>query len=84
MLLPPLLMNGLRSVLPVLRSSKAAVVVAETGLIAGSVYFALPGAIAIFPQEMKIDAAKLEPELQPKLVDKQGNRIEYVVCNKGL
>ena len=32
---------------------------------------------------MKIDTSVLEPEFQNR-VDKKGNKIEYVLCNKGL
>ena len=48
MLLPPLAMGVLRSALPGLKGITA--VAAEVALVAGSIYFALPVAIAIFPQ----------------------------------
>ena len=49
----------------------------------GSIYGALPVAIAVFPQEMKIDVNVLEPEFR-QAKDKSGKAIEYVLCNKGL
>ena len=48
MLLPPLAMGVLRSALPSLKGIPA--VAAEVALVASSIYFALPVAIAIFPQ----------------------------------
>ena len=80
MLLPPLAMAAIRTVVPL---SGVAAVVAETGLVAGSIYGALPLAIAIFPQEISIPVASLEPEFQ-NLKGSNGKPLEYVVCNKGL
>ena len=51
--------------------------------MAGSIFGALPVAIAVFPQEMKISTSSLEPEFQG-LKDSSGKPIEYVLCNKGL
>ena len=80
MLLPPILNAALRSVVPL---GPIAAAIAETTFVAGSIFGALPVAIAVFPQEMKIDTSVLEPEFQSR-VDKKGNKIEYVLCNKGL
>jgi len=80
MLLPPLLNAAVRSVVPL---GPIAAAVAETCFVAGSIYGALPVAIAVFPQEMKIDTSVLEPEFQ-NAVDASGKKIEYVLCNKGL
>ena len=80
MLLPPLAMTAIASAVTL---GPAAAVVAEVGLVAGSIYGALPLAIAVFPQEMKIATSALEVEFQ-NAVDAAGDPIEYVVCNKGL
>jgi len=80
MLLPPLLMAALRSVVPL---AGAAAVAAETSLVAGSIFGALPLAIAIFPQEISISVSSLEPEFQ-NLRTKEGAPIDVVYCNKGL
>ena len=80
MLLPPLLNAAVRSVVPL---GPIAAAVAETTFVAGSIYSALPVAIAVFPQEMKVPVSALEPEFQDK-VDGSGKKIEYVLCNKGL
>ena len=55
----------------------------EVSFVAGSIYGALPVAIAVFPQEMRIATSVLEPEFQ-NAVDGAGKKIEYVLCNKGL
>lgn len=82
-LFPPLAMGALRRAMPLFRTSKPAAMLAETALIAGSLFFALPYAIAVFPQEMKIATTALEPEFQNR-TDSAGRPIEHVVCNKGL
>ena len=51
--------------------------------MAGSIYGALPLAIAIFPQEITIPTSALEPEFQ-NLRAMDGSLITQVVCNKGL
>ena len=56
---------------------------AQTGLVAGSIFGALPLAIAIFPQEIEIPTSALEPEFQ-NLKTKDGKPLAHVVCNKGL
>lgn len=80
MLLPPLANAALRSVVPLGPVMSA---VAEVGFVAGAIFGALPAAIAVFPQEMKIDVSALEPEFRSK-TDGSGKPIEYVLCNKGL
>ena len=61
----------------------AAAVAAETGLVATSIYAALPAAIALFPQELRIPAERLEPEFRD-VVGRDGTPVTHVVCNKGL
>ena len=80
MLLPPLAMAAVRSVVPL---GAIAGAVCETAFVAGSIAGALPMAIAVFPQEMKISTSALEPEYQ-NATDASGKKIEYVLCNKGL
>jgi len=81
MLLPPIALGALKAALPFIKGPVA--VGAEAGLVAASIYFALPVAIAIFPQELSIPVSALEPEFQ-NLKDSKGNLITSVVCNKGL
>ena len=73
-------MAALRTVVPL---TGIAALAAETCLTAGSIYGALPVAIAIFPQEISIPTSALEPEFQ-NLKKKDGSLITSVVCNKGL
>jgi tricarboxylate carrier len=80
MLLPPVAMAAISSVVPLGPLVAAAV---ETCLVAGSIYGALPMAIAVFPQEMVIPVTSLEPEFQHRK-DKKGKLITEVLCNKGL
>ena len=80
MLLPPLLLSALHSAVPL---GTVAAVAAQTVFVAGCSGFALPVAIAVFPQEMKIATSALEPEYQ-NAKDGSGKPIEYVLCNKGL
>ena len=78
--LPDTFPNGLSEcVLPSDRSAVAA----ETGLVAGCLYGALPVAIAVFPQEMTIPVGSLEPEFVGRR-DSSGRPVEVVRCNKGL
>ena len=71
MLLPPIANGMLQSVIALGPIAAAA---AETCFVAGSIYGALPFAIAVFPQEMKIDVDVLEDEFKSKL-DKSGQPI---------
>ena len=80
MLLPALAMAAVRSVVPL---GAIAAAVCETAFVAGSIAGALPVAIAVFPQEMKIDTSVLEPEFQD-VKDGKGELVKYVLCNKGL
>ena len=80
MLLPPLANAALRSMVPLGPIAAAA---AEVVFVAGAIFGALPAAIAVFPQEMKIDVSALEEEFR-SCKDKAGRPVEYVLCNKGL
>ena len=80
MILPRLLSGALNAVVPL---GPIAAIAAETCFVAGSSAFALPVAIAVFPQEMKIDTSVLEPEFQ-NATDAKGQKVAYVLCNKGL
>ena len=71
---------AVRSVVPL---GPVAAAVAETSFVAGSIFGALPVAIAVFPQEMRVATSSLEPEFQG-LKDASGKPIDYVLCNKGL
>ena len=52
MLLPPIALGALKAAMPFLKGPPA--VAAEVGLVAASIFLALPIAIAIFPQELCI------------------------------
>eukprot|EP00962_Isochrysis_galbana_P041043 scaffold14964_cov146-Isochrysis_galbana.AAC.1 len=80
MLFPPLAMAAISAAVSLGPLAAAA---AETCLVAGSIYGALPMAIAVFPQEMVIPVASLEPEFQNRK-NKKGELITEVLCNKGL
>mmetsp|Transcript_7991 Transcript_7991/g.9496 ORF Transcript_7991/g.9496 Transcript_7991/m.9496 type:complete len:325 (+) Transcript_7991:138-1112(+) len=56
---------------------------AELTAITAALCIALPGAIAIFPQRLEINATSLEPEFH-NLVDEQGKPITKLYSNKGL
>lgn len=80
MLVPPLLLAALQSAVPL---GAVGAIAAQTVFVAGCSGIALPFAIAVFPQEMKVDVSQLEPECQGHK-GKDGTPIEYVLCNKGL
>merc|ERR1712196_350388 len=61
MLLPPLANAALKAVVPL---GPIAAAVAETSFVAGSIFGALPVAIAVFPREMRISVSDLEPEFK--------------------
>ncbi|CAM9495636.1 unnamed protein product [Ectocarpus sp. 8 AP-2014] len=58
---------------------------AQVGVLTGSLAFALPMSIAVFPQEARFKASTLEPQLQHLLL-KGGSRgeVNYLYANKGL
>merc|ERR1712003_411215 len=64
MLLPPIAMAGLRTLIPLISQVRPLAVAAEVSLVATSIFFALPVAIAIFPQEIQIPTSALEPEFR--------------------
>lgn len=55
---------------------------AEVCLVGGSIYGALPMAIAVFPQEMVIPVSSLEPEFRDRK-DKAGQPITEVHIDRG-
>jgi len=81
LLVPPLAMAGLRRAVPALKGAPAVAV--ELGIIASTFYFALPPAIALFPQEMTLPVSSLEAHFQG-LTDGSGEPVLEVLCNKGL
>ena len=84
MILPPLALSAIKSAVPLLRTNRPAAIATEVSLIASSIYFCLPAAIAVFPQEMVIPVSKLEPEFQGRRSKATGAPVEFVTCNKGL
>lgn len=69
-LLPPLLSAGLKASVPglgaTLKRSRALSLALDVGLSTCCLYFALPCAIALFPQKSSIPVADLEPEIRQK------------------
>uniref|UniRef100_A0A6B2LBG6 Sidoreflexin n=1 Tax=Arcella intermedia TaxID=1963864 RepID=A0A6B2LBG6_9EUKA len=57
--------------------------VVNIALIIVALQTALPAAIALFPQTMRVSTDKLEPTFQ-NLKDPQGNKIQYLYYNRGL
>jgi hypothetical protein len=81
MLLPPIVMGAIG---PMIAGAGAAVAVTtECCVIAACIGLGLPLAIAVFPQEMALDATSLEPEFHG-LTDSTGAPITQLYCNKGL
>ena len=82
MLVPPLVMAGLRK-MPIVAAGGAGAIATEVTVVAACIAIGLPLAIAVFPQETQISTAALEEEFQ-NLKDSKGQPVEYVLCNKGL
>lgn len=74
--LPPLAMAVVDRVFPVL--PKRVRMVAELGVITGSLCLGLPAAIALFPQRAQLPVSKVEPEFS------KFHNVDYVYFNKGL
>eukprot|EP01138_Halocafeteria_seosinensis_P015326 gb/GECG01015642.1/.p1 GENE.gb/GECG01015642.1/~~gb/GECG01015642.1/.p1 ORF type:complete len:347 (+),score=30.88 gb/GECG01015642.1/:1-1041(+) len=55
----------------------------ELAVVAVCLTFALPAAIAVFPQESEVEATKLEPQYH-NLKDREGKPIQKLYFNKGL
>lgn len=85
LILPPLIMTALQK-----RGSfsgsrgKRLEMMANLGLIGGSLLFFLPPAIAAFPQRGKIPTSRLEEEFSELVDEKTGERYHYLEFNKGL
>jgi tricarboxylate carrier len=62
LLIPPLTMSFLRRRVPAIAAGGALAVLTELGVVSGCLGVGLPLAIAIFPQEMRIRTAALEPQ----------------------
>lgn len=82
LLLPPLMMQFAKQRIGAMGNKRVAFI-AEVAAITGCIAVGLPCAIAIFPQEIAINTASLEPEFQ-NLTDSSGRPINEVFANKGL
>ena len=82
LVLPPVIMSAAHRIKMVQRSKPLALMV-ELLAITACMSMGLPAAIAIFPQQMSIEARKLEPQFH-HLTDVQGRSLEYLYYNKGL
>uniref|UniRef100_A0A7S2RBJ1 Sidoreflexin n=1 Tax=Mucochytrium quahogii TaxID=96639 RepID=A0A7S2RBJ1_9STRA len=78
LILPTAIMACVPKTLP-----KRTLMLAELLVITGSLYIGLPAALAMFPQQMEMDATSLEPEFHD-LIDKDGNPITKLYSNKGM
>lgn len=76
LLIPPVLMAGLRKVVPLAGAAKLG---AEVTILACCMFFALPYTLALQPQTMEFEAKDLEPEFADKVG--AGKKIR---ANKGL
>jgi sideroflexin-5 len=86
MFLPPYLVEFTRAIPAVARAvakSSAIGYAIEFTIIAACLTFALPTAIALFPQEATADAAQLEPEFHNLRDPVTGERIATLAFNKG-
>lgn len=82
MVIPPLILVRLqRNFLK--NKSFAVQTLTNLGLIAGTMFVALPFALALFPQRQAVHVKSLEPELQKK-VDKNGKPVDLVYFNRGI
>ena len=82
LLLPPVVMHGLRAVKLVPSSARLAVAL-ELSIIYASLQAALPAALAVFPQTASFHADELEPAFH-NLTDAAGRKIDRLYSNKGL
>jgi hypothetical protein len=70
------------SMLP--RTSNARAAVSCAAVISGCLLGALPLAIAVFPQEVKLQASQLEPKFHNIISPTTGQRVQTFVYNKGV
>ncbi|KAL3233519.1 Sideroflexin FSF1 [Nakaseomyces bracarensis] len=82
MVIPPLLLVKFQKGF-LKGKSKGVQTLVNLGLIATTMFAALPFALAVFPQRQAIQVSKLESELQDKK-DKNGKQIEKVYFNRGI
>ncbi|CEL97120.1 unnamed protein product [Vitrella brassicaformis CCMP3155] len=78
---PPLIALALR--IPLVSKTKALKVLTEVSIISLSLWGALPAAIALFPQKMKLSVTHLEPSFH-ELRTEDGEPVTEVLLNKGL
>ncbi|KAA1065750.1 hypothetical protein PGT21_009165 [Puccinia graminis f. sp. tritici] len=85
LILPPLIITALqkRGTFSGPRG-KSLEMIANLGLIGGSLFFFLPPAIAAFPQRAKIQAHKLEDRFSNIIDERTGKPYQYFEFNKGL
>eukprot|EP00039_Didymoeca_costata_P005660 m.83435 g.83435 ORF g.83435 m.83435 type:complete len:334 (-) comp12921_c0_seq4:1359-2360(-) len=83
LLIPPMIMTGVQSAIPSLRSRPRLRIVVEAGVCVGAFIFGLPFALSLFPQQGSVEVSRLEPQFH-NLLDSHGQPIQTVNYNKGL
>lgn len=88
LLMPPYIIDALKR-LPALQSAllrapRAVGLPLELSVIVACILVALPGAIALFPQEVSVDPAWLEPEFQNLTQPSTGAPVKTLIYNKGM
>eukprot|EP00158_Paraphelidium_tribonemae_P008110 Partr_v1_DN28477_c4_g1_i5_m41139 putative Mitochondrial cation transporter len=78
----PLILSRLET-MSFFRGSKPRILAANVALITGALFYALPAAIAMFPQRGLIAAHKLEPQFG-NLKNSDGSPVKQFTFNKGL
>ena len=78
-LVPPVIIHGLKVIKLFPQKSKSLAMVIELFIIYASLQMALPAALALYPQKFELSVEKLEPGLRTKL-----QQYKIVYANKGL
>jgi len=88
LLLPPYLMDALKKhpgvAKAVQRSPLGVGFAMELSVIVACILFALPGAIALSPQEMTVEAQWLEPKFHKLTSPVTGQPVNTLIYNKGM
>lgn len=88
LLLPPYVMDALKRHPGVARAVAASPMgvgfAAELSVIVACILFALPGAIALFPQEVAVSTEWLEPRFQGLTSPSTGAPVTTLTYNKGM
>ncbi|CAD7945762.1 unnamed protein product [Amoebophrya sp. A25] len=79
LLLPPIVMMGIRPLIP----GGAAAIVAEVGVVTAAMYLTLPYSLALGVQTLELSPQDLEEKFQ-NLKYKDGTPVDFIYANKGL